>query len=242
MHVNTRTVVPPEWRVPVEEAWSAYAAGTVPVGAAIVDPAGRVVARGRNRIFDDPVPGQIGRTRLAHAEVNAILGLPADGTDPRSLTLYTTAEPCPLCVGATVMSNIRAVRYASREPFAGSIGLLEANWYLRSKAIVVRGPEDASLEGVLMAIGTEFHLRASGPRVTELVARSASVRPDAVALGERLHRSRAWESLRGRNIHDVFAALAVALDSSTESVRGAIDPELPEERRARIPIGDRPGN
>ena len=82
MHVNTRTVVPPEWRVPVEEAWSAYAAGTVPVGAAIVDPAGRVVSRGRNRIFDDPVPGQIGRTRLAHAEVNAILGLPTDGTDP----------------------------------------------------------------------------------------------------------------------------------------------------------------
>src|SRR5438105_1014959 len=88
------------WRVAVEEAWAAYAAGTVPVGAVLVDPTGRVVSRGRNRIFDAGAPGQIAGSRLAHAEVNALLGLAGSSADPRVLVLYTTAEPCPLCVGA----------------------------------------------------------------------------------------------------------------------------------------------
>ena len=39
------------WRACLEEAWTAYRAGSVPIGAAITDGAGRVVARGRNRIY-----------------------------------------------------------------------------------------------------------------------------------------------------------------------------------------------
>src|SRR5437667_43737 len=140
-----------------------------------------VVAQGRNRIWDEPAPGQIGRTRLAHAEVNAILALSAESFDPRALTLFTTAEPCPLCVGAILMANIRALRYASREPFAGSVAMLRATPYVRSKEVSVHGPNDSQLEGFLIAIATEFHLRAAGPRVAELVALSAVVRPDAVA-------------------------------------------------------------
>ena len=94
------------WRVALAEAWDAYAAGTVPVGAVVVDVAGRVVCRGRNRVLDSAVAGQIGRSRLAHAEVNALLGLAGTTLDPRGLALYTTLEPCPLCVGAIVMANV----------------------------------------------------------------------------------------------------------------------------------------
>jgi tRNA(adenine34) deaminase len=206
------------WRAALEEAWDAYAAGTVPVGAAIADPQGAVVARGRNRIFDDAIPGQIGRTRLAHAEVNAILALSRQAIDPRMLTLFTTAEPCPLCVGATVMASIRALEYASRDPFAGSAGLLQATPYIRNKEISARGPRDGRLEGFLIAIGTEFHLRATGPRVAELVALSAAVRPDAVALGERLYRAGEWGSLRTKSLGEAFSTLAEALDSSLQGV------------------------
>jgi tRNA(Arg) A34 adenosine deaminase TadA len=55
--------------------WEAYVAGTIPVGAVIADESGRVVARGRNRIFDSPAGGELGGSRLAHAEVNALLAL-----------------------------------------------------------------------------------------------------------------------------------------------------------------------
>ena len=66
------------WRASLELAWEAYLAGTVPVGAAVAGADGRVVARGRNRIFDPPGTGLAG-TRLAHAEVDAVLALPTVG-------------------------------------------------------------------------------------------------------------------------------------------------------------------
>src|SRR5919201_3567017 len=91
------------WQAAIEEAWSAYAVGTVPVGAVLVDRDAAIVARGRNRIWDAGAGTQIGGTPLAHAEVNALLGLVGSSVDPRTLAIYTTAEPCPLCVGAIVM-------------------------------------------------------------------------------------------------------------------------------------------
>ena len=45
------------WRVCLEEAWTAYCAGSVPIGACITDATGSVLARGRNRIFEPPAGG-----------------------------------------------------------------------------------------------------------------------------------------------------------------------------------------
>jgi len=60
--------------------WEAYEAGTIPVGAVIADETGRVVARGRNRIFGAPAGHELGRTRPAHAEINALASLSSDRT------------------------------------------------------------------------------------------------------------------------------------------------------------------
>src|SRR5438552_15418660 len=95
MYVNVPKPGSP-WRVALEQAWAAYAAGTVPVGAAIADVHGVVVAHGRNRLWDEAAPGQIGRTRLAPAEANAIRARSAQPVAPRPLPLLTPAEPCPL--------------------------------------------------------------------------------------------------------------------------------------------------
>ena len=108
------------WRECLQLAWDAYRAGTVPVGAVVVDGSGRIVARGRNRIFEAPGrPGTLAGTRLAHAEVNALAQLPASA---RYLdhTLYTALEPCLLCLGATLMSTVGALRYAASDPSGGA--------------------------------------------------------------------------------------------------------------------------
>ncbi|HZT86275.1 MAG TPA: hypothetical protein VE984_12800 [Gaiellaceae bacterium] len=82
------------WRVALQLAWEAYLAGTTPVGSVVAAPGGSVVARGRNRIFDEPGHGLAG-SRLAHAEVDALSQLPT--TDRyRDRTLVSTLEPC-LC-------------------------------------------------------------------------------------------------------------------------------------------------
>lgn len=217
MYVNKKSAwslqtLSPAWRVAAQEAWSAYAAGTVPVGAALADRRGVVVAKGRNRILDRAAYPQIGRTRLAHAEVNALLALSGIDLDPRTLAIFTTAEPCPLCIGAIVMANVREIRYAAREPYAGSIALLEATPYLRSKAIAVVPPQDRLFEGALKAIGVEFHLRVPGPRLAELVEACRIVRPDAVVSALRLHREGRWDDLRRMSAEDGLAEVVAALD------------------------------
>lgn len=210
--------VGPIWRAAFEEAWAAYTAGTVPVGAVLVDPDGAIVARGRNRIFDTAVVGQIGGSRLAHAEVNALLGLAGSSFDPRALALYTTAEPCPLCVGAIVMANVREIHYAAREPFAGSITVLDTTPYMRSKEIAVVPPDNADAEAVLIAMGIEFHLRGNGPRVAELVAESLAIRPDAVALAKWVHATGRWAVLRRMSAREGIAELLGQIDLSAQSV------------------------
>src|SRR5512146_1903624 len=96
----------PAWRAAGELAWEAFGAGTIPVGAVVTDADGTVVARGRNRIFATSAPeGQIFGTRVAHAEINALVQL---GTDRRyfEATLWTTLEPCAQCIGASWLSTI----------------------------------------------------------------------------------------------------------------------------------------
>jgi len=120
--------------------WEAYAVGTIPVGAVVVDEAGEIVSRGRNRILDEVHATQLGRTRLAHAELNALLELSSDRTY-EDFTLYTALEPCHLCLSAMysvrggehLLRGGRSVRGRSRKkahpvtvegPLPGAAGLL----------------------------------------------------------------------------------------------------------------------
>lgn len=106
------------WRAALELMWEAYLAGTIPVGSVVAAADGRVVARGRNRIFDPPGRGLAG-SRLAHAEVDALAQLPV--TDRyRDHVLYSTLEPCLLCTAATLLATVGRIEYAAADPFGGA--------------------------------------------------------------------------------------------------------------------------
>jgi tRNA(adenine34) deaminase len=127
------------WREVLVLGWEAYEAGTIPVGAVVVDEAGVVVSRGRNRIFDDPLAGQLAGSRLGHAEVNALAALPADLTC-ESATLYTLLEPCHMCLGAAQAVRIGTVRYAAADPWGGADGRLVPSEDHLVHPLVVVGP------------------------------------------------------------------------------------------------------
>ena len=81
-----------------------------------------LVSIGQNMICvdqaDKPV---IYGNSLAHAEINAIIQLKLkEHPNIRSYTLYSTTEPCILCVGAIVMGNIRHCKFAARDRDAGA--------------------------------------------------------------------------------------------------------------------------
>ena len=98
-------------------AAEAAAAGDVPVGAVVVDPAGTVIGRGRNRREER-------RNAVCHAEIEAI-GQACAHTGSWRLdgcTLYVTLEPCPMCAGAIINARIPVLVYGAREPQTGSCG------------------------------------------------------------------------------------------------------------------------
>jgi tRNA(Arg) A34 adenosine deaminase TadA len=105
----------PVWRRCFALAWESFRAGSVAVGAVLIDPAGDVVSTGRNRRNEpDAPPGQLCGTNLAHAEVNALVALPP-GHYPDHV-LYSTLEPCLLCRAALRHSHVGTVRYAAPDP------------------------------------------------------------------------------------------------------------------------------
>jgi tRNA(Arg) A34 adenosine deaminase TadA/predicted kinase len=147
------------WRVSLEQAWIAYQAGSLPIGAAITDQAGSIVGRGRNRIFEpfaEPTETRcVFGNRLAHAEMNALLSIDHLAVDVTQCTLYTTLEPCALCVGAIRMLALKEVRFAARDPAAGSVALFGATDFMRRGGVNVEQLEVPDLEAVLIAMNTD---------------------------------------------------------------------------------------
>jgi tRNA(adenine34) deaminase len=199
------------WQVCLEEAWNAYCAGSVPIGAAITDNAGEVLARGRNRIHESRGAGIVlyGHA-LAHAEINALISLDHCHTDYHACILYTTTEPCPLCLGAFYMSGVREVRYASRDPYAGSVNLLGKTPYLSCKPIKAIGPQRNDLERSIMALYVEYALRYGGERYQVVFDEWERAVPQSICFGRQLYQSGlvAWMREGGTPAAQVFERLA----------------------------------
>lgn len=191
----------PPWRACLEEAWAAYCAGSVPIGAVITNSAGRIIARGRNRIFESSileasVQGyRLYGNRMAHAEMNALLAFGACDDDPRTCTLYTTTEPCPMCIGAIRMYLLGRVCYASRDPVAGSAAFADATPFMQRYPVEVVEPDHTALESSLLATLAEYTLQR-GTFWTKLAEAWDPACAPAVRLGRRLFASGELSQMR----------------------------------------------
>ena len=189
------------WQAALEEAWSASCAGCVPIGAVVVNASDEIIARGRNHINDQrDLPGQICGHKLAHAEINALLAVSLPHDEFRQLAIYTTMEPCPLCMGAIYMAGVRRIYYACRDSYAGSIDMLGSTPYLSRKPIKAFGPPRGDLENILAAIQTEDTLVRYPGQPSPVMEEWRKVYPVGVALGERLAASRELFAKRMTNL------------------------------------------
>ena len=127
------------WDVVFDLMWEAYRAGTIPVGAVVTDESGAIVARGRNRIFDEPATRELGASRLAHAEINALLALSSDRTY-EGWTLWSALEPCHLCLSAANSVRVGTVRFAARDRYGGATGKLLPSADHLAHPLVIEGP------------------------------------------------------------------------------------------------------
>ncbi|MDL4840295.1 nucleoside deaminase [Aquibacillus rhizosphaerae] len=95
-----------------------------PFGAIIVNKEGVIVGRGQNRVTDNNDP-------TAHAEVQAIREACQKLNDFQltDCVLYTSCEPCPMCLGAIYWARINKVYYAADQKLAAAGGFDDAFIY-----------------------------------------------------------------------------------------------------------------
>lgn len=94
-----------------------------PFGSVVVKD-GIIVGRGHNQVLHNQDP-------TCHGEMQAIRDACNNlGThDLSGCELYTTAEPCPMCLGAIMWANIKAVYYGCTRFDSADIGFRDDAFY-----------------------------------------------------------------------------------------------------------------
>ena len=204
------------WQVAFREAWRSFSSGSAGVGAAVTDADGNVVSSGRSRVFEEPDgTSPLAGTWMAHAEMNALAGLPREAR--KGHTLYTTFEPCVMCAATIRIYLIPKVSYAADDPVWDGMhdlfGQLEP---------IARGlPERERLSGPWGVFAHLIHLTRLveyGPeRVLEAHGRLA---PEHLELARRV----------GGDLHELASSGAGVVEAA-----GALWPAI-EELRSRISL------
>ena len=88
-----------------------------PFGAVIIDKEGHIISNGNNQVIKNNDP-------TAHAEIVAIREAckKLNTYDLSDYILYTSCEPCPMCLSAIIWANIKEVYYGCTKEDAGEIG------------------------------------------------------------------------------------------------------------------------
>ncbi len=127
--MSTATQPPPDAEAYLLKAVEIGRAGMLahrggPFGALVVGADGRVIGEGCNRVTSSNDP-------TAHAEVTAIrAACAALGTFVLDgCTLYTSCEPCPMCLAAAYWARVEAIVYGATREDAAAAGFDDAFIY-----------------------------------------------------------------------------------------------------------------
>ena len=95
-----------------------------PFGAVIVNKEGKIIANGNNKVIKENDP-------TAHAEIVAIREAckVLNTNDLKDCILYTSCEPCPMCLSAIIWANIKEVYFACTRKDAEDIGFRDNDIY-----------------------------------------------------------------------------------------------------------------
>lgn len=190
------------WKKAFELAWISFKQNTIPIGSVIVDEQGRIISEGRNRIYDINSKHPLSGTVMAHAEMTALSQLKVlDHPNVRSYTLYTTMEPCPMCFGACIMMNIRHIKFAAHDGFAGATSLNDKLAYIKKKKIKVDF-EGEEAEVFQLILQSAFESQRQHPRLQEIVDAWSLNNKKAVKLGPKLYNEDVFN--HSRSIQELY--------------------------------------
>ena len=131
--------------ITLQEAIEAALEGNFGVGAVLIRNRKEIVQRGHNRVFSPHFRSDM------HAEMDVMTKFEEGHKDIESMdgyTLFSSIEPCPMCLGRLITSGVGKVYYAALDRdggMANSLGYLPNEW----KELAQRqdfGLADCSLE------------------------------------------------------------------------------------------------
>src|SRR5258705_11494597 len=132
-------------------------AGHIPIGAVVVDRAGQIIGRCRNRREEgDP---------LGHAELLAIRQAAQAVGDWRleGTTMVVTLEPCAMCAGALVNARVGKLVFGAYDPkagFCGTLGNLVQDPRLNHRLEVIGGFEEERSRQLLQRFFQQLRKRS----------------------------------------------------------------------------------
>ena len=204
-----------QWQTAFAEAWIAFCTGNIPIGAAVFDENGELLLKDHNRTQSSDAVNR----RIAHAEANILRRLDTAKSDPKKLVLYTTMEPCPMCMGTAVISNIRHLRSAARDPHCGMMHLMKTEPYFTGKALDYTF-EYGDAELVQLAMQGYFELRCmesgAGSCVFDAFREQC---PDAAEIAGRLYADKTLDRFvaEGAAFAEVYdGILSMSPDAASE--------------------------
>ncbi|MEN6475072.1 MAG: nucleoside deaminase [Syntrophaceae bacterium] len=115
----------------IKEAYAALRSKSGGIGACLVDErSGAVIARGRNRQYSGYFRSDL------HAEMDLLnryedrvrKPLTSAGGNPRAcegLVLYSSLEPCPMCLTRIINSGIKKLYYVAPDPEGGMVSRMQ---------------------------------------------------------------------------------------------------------------------
>jgi cytosine deaminase len=114
--------------ITLQEAITAAMEGNFGVGAVLIRNRKEIVQRGRNQVFSPYFRSDL------HAEMNVMTKFEErhkkiEGMD--GYTLFSSLEPCPMCLGRLITSGVREVYYAAMDQdggMASKLGYMPNEW------------------------------------------------------------------------------------------------------------------
>jgi tRNA(adenine34) deaminase len=122
----------------LQEARIGYQRGNFPVGA-VMTVNGELAGRGGNSMGEN-------NNWTDHAETSVIRNnselVKKAAKSGQSVHLYTTLEPCLMCLGTSVVNRVSRIVYACDDPYGGSAGLDKnslPNFYVNHWPVIEKG-------------------------------------------------------------------------------------------------------
>jgi tRNA(adenine34) deaminase len=146
----------------LKQAIKAEKEGQNPIGCVIVDENGKIIVRAYNQVTKR-------NDKTAHAEMLALKKAARYIKDEniRQWTLYTTMEPCVMCLGTIIMMHIGTVVWGAKDRLIETHKLLTASPFMRTRQLKTIAYCDTEIGRKCQEINDTFWIEQGRPEVVQ---------------------------------------------------------------------------